>query len=707
MTHHRALLLIAISTHLALIASSPQLPERNPSQKRPSLLLLTFDTLRADYVGVYGKQGIETATLDGLAADGAWFENAYCQVPSTPPSHASILTGTYPRTHGVRDFTSGPLSDSVVSLTTILRQRGYRTAAFVSSAALDSVWGLDRSFEVYDDRFGQPNPRGAAGGSPERRAQETVSKALQWLAAVEGPFFLWVHLFDPHHAYDPPEPFRSRYAHDLYAGEVAYADSHAGRLIEALKQRGEYRDSLIIAVSDHGESLGEHGELNHGLFLYDATTRVPLIYKLPASYGVRGRKIEGLTETVDILPSALQILRIAPQRDWPIEGKGRLAAMLGKEDSKNQAYSESIYPLTTFGWSPLYALRSGRHKLIEAPRPELYDLEEDAGELRNLFDTNTALGEQLRSRLRVRLRRSAAASPEADRTQPADPELAERLASLGYAAVSRAVASEDEPDQVDRADPKDKVEVYRLILQATDAARGGRPDRANAILEPLSRSEPELFIVHYTIGLNYLKLNRPEKALESLETARGLNPDYASIDLNRAQALAALGRPEQAEETLRGLLRRKPAFPAAQHQLGQLLRRRGQLDEAVSLYRGMLRQRPGDPAVLRMLGVCLVDVRAYPEGLQLLEQAQRGGLDDALTRNYRGIALANLGRRQEADRSYRAALELNAGYSQARLNLAFLLLETGDRAKALEEFNRVCSRNRRLCEQYRNRFDPR
>ena len=669
------------------------------SAKPPNLVLVTVDTLRYDYVGYSGAGKVETPALDSLANDGVWFETAYCQVPLTPPSHASILTGTYPARHGVRDFTSGPLLPSVSSLAEILKERGYGTAAFISALVLDSVWGLDRGFDLYSDNFQAGDNQGVNPGNVQRPAEETIDQVLEWHSKAPQPFFLWVHLFDPHHDYNPPQPYKSRYSSDPYAGEVAYADSQIGRLVQALKQRQQYGRTLLVAVSDHGESLGEHREPNHGYFLYEATIRIPLLYKLPSGYRIPKPRIESVTQSVDILPTVLQILRIPQKREWLIEGRGQLSAILGKEGRPGFAYAESRYPWSTFGWSPLYSYREGRHKVIEAPSPELYDLEADPEESSNLYSSQRALGNQLLSTLRsLRQQQSAASGQEA---AAVDPEVLERLAALGYATVSRAVAVEAKEGL---ADPKDMLPVYIQLVRALDAAESGQLQRSNSILEPLAQSHPELFIVHNTIGLNNLKMGRLQVALEAFEQAGKLNPDFESIDVNRARALAGLGRLEEAVSVLQQVVKRNPRYPAAQMQLGGTLRRAGKPQQAAEVYRQVLQQRPDDRNARKLLAVSLVDSQHYAEALPYLEKVLQESPPDALTLNYHGIALANQNRHGEALESYRRAIRIKPDYAQARLNLAYGLLRIRQPDEARKEFQEVCRLNQALCTRHRDRF---
>lgn len=689
-----ALTLIAAAASIATAAAAPA-----PKSPAANVVLVTIDTLRADYVAAYGSSKAETPVLDSLARDGVLFENAYCQVPMTPPSHASILTGTYPTTHGLRDFTSGRMEPGLPTLATILRQRGYSTAAFVSAFVLDRSWGLDAGFDLYWDDFGEADFEGVNPGNVQRRADQTIDRALEWLPTAKPPFFVWIHLFDPHHDYDPPEPFKTRYRNDPYAGEVAYADQQLGRFLDALRKRGIYSSSLIVAASDHGEGLGAHQEQEHGFFLYEETLRIPLIMKLPSGYSDIQKRIGGVVQSVDILPTALQILRIPTGASDRIEGSGLLSAILGKRRQQGFAYAETTYPRTTFGWSELKAYREGSSKIIEAPRPELYDLAEDPQETRNRFEAESALGNQLLNKLRrfeSGLKPSSAAVSTGN-----DAARLERLSALGYVSLDQPIARGN--DEI-LADPKDKVDVYNRILKGLQAAEAGRLEVSNAILEQVAQADPELFIVHYSLGNNYLKLKQPNKALAALEKARSLNPEFASAAVASARAFGMLKRDGEAIALLEPLAAHPAAPLTARRELAVLYSRNRRFAEAAEIYRKILAERPSDEQATQFLGVTLVEKRDYAAGLETLENAVAMGLDNALIRNFMGIALANLGRREDAVKSYRRAVQLNPNYPLPRLNLSLTLLQMGKKEEALREFEGLCRVAAELCQRYRARF---
>lgn len=686
---------------LALAGAMLSLRLVSPVETSPNVILITIDTLRADYLGCYGKTGIETPTLDALAADGTRFTRAYCQAPMTPPSHASILTGTYPATHGVRDFTSSGLRQGFPTLAGILKRGGYRTAAFISAYVLDSVWGLGQGFDLYHDRFAPKEFHGTNPGNVQRKAGETIDRVLEWLGGDQrGPYFLWVHLYDPHHDYNPPEPYRSRYARDLYAGEVAYTDRELGRLMGALKTRGDYDRSLIVATSDHGEAFGEHGESEHGFFVYETTIRIPLIIKLPRSSAATTRIVESIVETVDIAPTILQATRTGPATG--MQGSGLVSAMLGKPIGASQAvYAETFYPRNTFGWSDLAAYGEGKYKYIEAPRPELYDLVSDPGERENLYARQQAVAGNLRQKL-LQLRGRQTPSPARPTTGP-DPQRIEALRALGYVAV--AVPARIPPGQKGLIDPKDRVHIFNKILLAMQASDAGAMERSNSLLNEVVTEDPDLFIGHYSLGVNKLKAGANEEALRHFSKAGSLNPGFELTEINRASALARLGRVDEAISVLRELLRQNPTRLEAQRQLGLLYSRTKNHTGAMETYRAILAQRSGDAEATKFLGVAEVEAELYEQGMKTLRKAIGLGAADALAHNFLGIALANSGQPREAVAAYQTALTIKKDYHQARLNLSFALLKTGQTTEARKEFALLCQQNAPLCRQYQKYFE--
>jgi arylsulfatase A-like enzyme len=401
--------------------------------------LITLDTVRADHIGCYGYSRVETPAIDRLARDAVRFEYAYTQVPITLPSHAVILTGTYPMFSGVRDFTSPPLPANIPTLADMLRRSGYQTAAFVSSFVLNSMWGLNRGFEVYDDDMGIDKNRPRYLFLLARRGDDTTDRFLAWLSRKgDRPFFAWLHLYDAHSPYRSPEPYHSRYAGRPYDGAIAFDDAQVERVISRLRALNLYKDTLIVLLSDHGESLGEHGESEHGFFLYNATLRVLLIIKPPGE-PVRSLAVSHPVSTVDVASTIAQVCKIAPATSRGLQGRSLLnpSVLKAPGDFKANAsevlYAESYYSRHSFGWHQLRALLTRDFKYIDAPRPELYDLHQDPGERSNIVAANSAVASTLRENL-SEFERKFAVPEKQPVTSALDPETLERLKSLGYVA---------------------------------------------------------------------------------------------------------------------------------------------------------------------------------------------------------------------------------------------------------------------------------
>ncbi len=437
----------------------------------PSLLLVTLDTLRADRVGAYGSPDGLTPHLDALAAGGVLFEEALASAPLTLPSHATILSGLEPPRHGVRNNGTHVFPERLPTLATLLEARGYATGAFVGAYVLAGRFGLGRGFHRYDDAI-PIREEGASVLDSDRRCEEVAGAAISWIREQREPFFAWVHFYDPHAPYDPPSPYAERFAGRPYEGEVAYADACLGQVVAAAEARAPGR-LVAAALADHGEGRGDHGERTHGFFVYQPTLRIPFLVAGP---GVpKGQRRAGIARTVDVLPTLLRLLGLpAPPR---LEGVALLSAAAPRE-----AYAETVMP-QTLSWSPLHSLRLGVLKYIEAPRPELYDLDADPGETRNLVEARPREAERLGKALRAFRGEDhpwATASSE-------DRETAERLRALGYISGEPAPTSQGSALK----DPKDVLDLYRLFEESLWAESRGDREEALDRLRELVKREPD------------------------------------------------------------------------------------------------------------------------------------------------------------------------------------------------------------------------
>ena len=511
----------------------------------PNIILITLDTVRADRMGFLGSQRGLTPTLDALAKHSIVFTRAYSQVPLTTSSHATILTGTFPEFHGVNDF-GEPLLAEVPYLPALLHRHGYRTAAFVGSLVLDPVGGMapgfDRGFDTYDAGFRKHKPGEDRFQTVERRGAEVVEHALRWLGEhPAGPFFLWVHLYDGHDPYDPPPPYSVRFANSPYDGAIAYLDSCVGKLLTELRARNLYNSATIIVMADHGESLGQHGEETHGVFLYDETIHVPLVLKLPQDRSAK-KRIGSRVGLVDVAPTLLEVAGIAVPSS--VQGESLVGmieqapALRGRRDANASAgspqtppverpvYAETDYPSRAFGWSALRSLRVGKYLFIQAPRRELYDEAADPEALHNLADVSPAISDTLAAGLRE-FRRKLSGTRAPGGPTDLDAEQVERLGSLGY--VAGGSAGGDAATQEEGADPKDKIEIANLMHDALQEVADGHYEEAVPQLEQVLARQPEMPVAQLQLGIAFSRLKTFEKALPLLKMAVKQQADDSSF----------------------------------------------------------------------------------------------------------------------------------------------------------------------------------
>jgi len=425
------------------------------------VVVVTIDTLRADRLGCYGYTRIETPNLDKLASGGALFENAISQAPLTPPSHASIFTGTYPVVHKVRNTGGFVLNSKYTTIAEVLQQKGWDTAAFIGAAVLKKNFGLDQGFALYDDQMPREAGRDVSTEYPERSAAAVVDRALSWLGSRPGgkPFFLWVHVFDPHTPYNPPTPFREKYSGQPYDGEVAYTDQQLGRLFDAIDKQ----NTLVVVLSDHGESLSEHGEYEHGVFLYDSTLRIAFLLSGPDI--PKGLRVKQQVRSIDVLPTVLGLLGIKTPPE--AQGVNLEPVFAGREVRTTYSYSETLFPKINLGWTELRAIRTKRWKYIRAPKPELYDLENDPGESTNVIGNFPKEAAELEARLKVVI--GGDTGPEKVESQMTSQATMEQLRSLGYVGG----ASQGEYELTGQGvDPKDRLGILKLLSLATSATTG-------------------------------------------------------------------------------------------------------------------------------------------------------------------------------------------------------------------------------------------
>jgi len=653
----------------------------------PNLLIVTLDTLRADHVGAYGYADAETPVLDRLAAEGIRFDQVASTVPITLPAHGSIMTGQIPPHHGLRDNGNFLIDHDVATLAEVLQGAGYATGGFVGSFVLDTRFGISRGFDTYTDFRGLESDVGTdLLLKIQRRADEVIDDAIAWLGEQRGPYFGWVHLYDPHDPYEPPEPFASRYRERPYDGEIAYTDQQLGRLLRYLDESGQARDTLLVVTADHGEGLGEHDEGWHTFFVYDSTIRVPLILRadgLPS-----GLVVDGQASLVDLLPTTLALLDIEDPDRSHRDGQDLRALIVDPAAAGKAAYSESFAPLLTFGWSELRALRADGYKYISAPRPELYDVRTDPGELDDLAsrdpDRAAAMGAALDAMVT-----GDDALGVAEQGTIADPETLDRLRSLGYIGGSASPATTDRD-----VDPKDKIAVYESFTEglerATEAVRAGQWEAAERELRELDRMAPDQFIVQHYLGQVALGRGDAAVAIQHLERSLALNPSYYSPTyIELAKAYRRTGQAPRAIELLEDAVAVYPDNFALRFNLGYHFQAAGRLDDALLAYQQAAEMVPRYPQVLNNLASIHLARGEPQEALAMMRRALEVRPDDGRTWGNVGMVLGATGRFEEAEQAFRQATALLPDEAPLHFNLGLALMRQGKNAEAITAMRRA------------------
>jgi len=611
------------------------------------VFLITIDTLRADHVHCYGYDRVETPSLDQLAKQGVRFTQAFTPSPITNSSHASILTGLLPSSHGVSDF-GIPLAASHLTLAETLKKRGYRTAAFIGAVILDSkalAPGLDRGFEFYDN-FPAHAETKSRWGRVERRGMEVVQHAETWLGAhPAGPHFVWVHLYDPHDPYEPPAPYSEIYKDRLYDGEIAYADAALGHFLAYLKKQGWYEEALIVVVGDHGEGLGEHHEETHGIFLYDSTTHVPLLVKPPDESGA-GKVVDAQVRTTDIMPSILEVLGVPAPAS--LDGESLEPYLAGTGAAPRTVFGETEYPLR-FGWAPLRSVRKEGFKFIEAPKPELYDLQADPGELRN----NYAPWDGAVQKLRKILAELSAKSPAPAKTSPATVSAGtiDELHALGYLGSDDARSATDVPEPSLLPDPKDKIEEQNLLHTAMMASEAGQPDKARAALEKVLQLDDRSVLALSQLGRLEMSSGNYAKAAGYLRRAHDARPDDAAAAFEYGQALELSGDLPGARDALQASLKLHPNQFAARLSLGRVYLRLNDLKEAEDQLEAAVLSQPGSAEAQTGLAKALTRQKKFADAIELLEPIAGPSNNDPEMFQVLSEAYAGIGRRLDAERT--------------------------------------------------------
>jgi len=669
------------------------------SQRDLNLVIITLDTTRADRIGAYGSKDVETPAFDGLAREGVLFEQAVSVAPLTLPAHSSIFTGKFPPEHGVRDNGGFFLDPAQTTLAEVLKARGYRTGGFVAAYVLDSKWGIDQGFDTYFDDFDLGESKGLSLGAIQRPANEVVDRVLPWLeAAKESRFFAWIHLYDPHTPYRPPEPFLSRYKGHPYNGEIAFTDSQVGRVITQLRSLGIYDRTVVAIMGDHGESLGDHGESTHGFFIYNSVTHVPFVIRAPYSL-MQGRHVADPVRSVDVMPTVLDLLGVPTPKE--VTGASLVPLMTGSASELNlDAYSEAMYPLHHYGWSDIRALRAGRYKVIDAPRPELYDVDQDPKEATNLYEQRRSLGDGMIAQLRVQeknFQKTEASLPAGD----VDPEARARLAALGY--VGSFVASASDP-RTGRADPKDKIGLFNKLGEAMDLSKEREGDEAEplgkivGLLDEVLKEDPQVIDAWFMLGTLHLRHGKPELAVKYFTQTLSLKPDYDLAVINLAQAYRQLGDDDAALAGFERYLQLDPKDAFVRYQIGEIWLDRGDVAKAERLFREALELDPRVAAAKNAMGVIALGKGDVEGAERMIREAIAIKANVRLAHFNLALIAEKRGDIPGAEREYVEELKQHPETYKAAFNLSRLYEQVGDRQGQIEALKASIKSNPRFPE---------
>jgi len=644
--------------------TATRVPPKPSGQSRANVVLITLDTTRADRMGFLGSDRGLTPNLDRLAHQATIFSRAYAQVPLTTPSHAGILTGTYPQFNHV-NYMGDPLGKGLPYLPEILHRNGYKAAAFVGALVLDPTKlapGFERGFDIYDAGFHRRRPGEDNYHSLERRGQEVLGRAVAWLNKHSGgPFFLWIHLYDPHDPYTPPEPFRTRYQTEPYDGEIAYTDSIVGKLLSELQARNLFDGSLIAVMADHGEAFGEHGETHHGIFLYDETVHIPLLFKLP--HQQTATRVESRAGLVDVAPSILQALRLPVpdamqgQSLLPLMKPNKTVQSAKRTDSASPRaiYSESGYGHLSFGWSMLKAWRTGNYLYVDAPERELYDQTADPGAMHNLAPDLKAVAGTAAAQTAEFRRNTAGESTE--RTQ-LTAEQTENLHALGYMG-SDAQALNDTSGAAG-SDPKQKIAIANLLYGAMVDSENGRYKEAVPILEEVVKQEPNALTAYLLLGRDYVSLKEFQKAIAPLQRVVETTPDNSLARYELGCALVKTGRWNEAAPQFEAAVAQMSSSAMMHFYLAMVYQQTSRNDEAMAEFKDALRWDPKNFPANLLLGRLYIKQHKAAEAIPLLQKAAALRPDAIDPHRLLADAYSQLGREESANRELSEAERVQA-----------------------------------------------
>jgi arylsulfatase A-like enzyme/Flp pilus assembly protein TadD len=679
---HPIRFLLFACVFLSLFLSTNLANSKMKKENRLNVLLITIDTLRADRLSCYSDEHLNTPNIDSLAERGILFTKAFAHTSTTLPSHTNILFGTTPLHHGVHDNSNFIIREEFLSAAEHLKKYDYATAAFIGAFPLDSRFGISQGFDLYDDDYDVRSSKTDLG--KERKADIVVDRAISWLKEQNSLWFLWIHCWDPHDPYKPPEPFKTRFSKNPYDGEVAYVDHVLGRLFSYMEENNLFDNSLIIFTGDHGESLGEHEEETHGLFAYNSTIWIPLIISVP---DLKPRKDKQHVSHIDIFPTICEVLDI--EKPAFLHGTSLLPALKGKKLKRRAIYFESLYPYYSRGWAPLRGYVYDNEKFIDSPIPELYNIEEDFDELENLASKKDL------SRYRKKLDQiisSLFVDESSQARQKLDRKSLEKLRSLGYISGSSAPAEESfGPDQ----DVKVLIPYHTKSTKAMNLYRGGKAMEAIKLLKEVITERDDVGIAYENLAKIYEDQGRLRDAIEVLRLGLDAVPSYYEILYTYVTFLLTA---EQYDEVIRVVNARSSLRmdidPEIWNFLGLAYWNNGNLEDAQKAYEKSISLDNEYPISYNNLGSLYFsifketkDVKFYQKALEKYNKAVE--LDPFYHTAYYGLGIAYLqmDNSEMSINSFKKALELRPDNEQAMYYLGIAYMRKGDKVNALKYFN--------------------
>jgi len=666
-----------------------------------NIVLFTIDTLRADHLECYGYDKLKTPNINRLADEGILFENNITQTPLTLPSHSSIFTGTNPVFHGIRDNGGFYLEENQITLAEVLTDQGYFTGAFISAFVLDSRWGLNQGFDYYFDNFDLTKFKRVTLDSVQRRGDEVLAEAYKWLdEKSQQKFFAWIHLYDVHTPYDPPEPYKTQFGNSLYGlydGEIAYVDQLMGEFRDFMENKMLLDKTLIIFTGDHGESLGEHKESAHGFFIYNSDIRVPLIMRFPKNK-LGGRRIPSLVRSIDIMPTVLQM--VGSESPESVQGVSLLPLIMGRgEPDELLAYSETYWPRFHYGWSELKSLQKGRYKFIDAPKPELYDILEDPGEKNNLVNQYASLSHEMKRELDTLLARYSADDIGEAIPQKIDGDSLEKLQALGYLGSFHTSAKDNEGVL---SDPKDKIELYNEIKLAQFLFTEEEVDKAEKKIVEILKEDESILEARFILGNIYYKQEKYDNAIEEYKKALEVDSEYYDAIFGLASAYKMKGNFDDAILGFERLMELDSKDTKPRWDLGDIYLDNGDLDKALFYMKVCVELDPEAPAFHNKLGAIYIKKGLY----DLAEQEIKLGLNIErsipLRNAHFNLALIHeaKGEFESAISEYKKEQETNPFNHNPDFNLGLLYTKAKKFDLAIKEFESCIEKNENFAEAY-------